>query len=131
MLRSGTLYIVAGLLVSLRGSAAVDAADEAVTIYPTYGYQKDGEWLIPMRLWVHERRTVAEFGARKLVAEISDASPQEIANFRSRIEDFLADSESREEVHLEFDRDPDQQQFQVQDSDNGILKSDLNGLMEG
>ena len=84
-----------------------------------------------MRLWVHERRTVAEFGARKLVAEISDASPREIANFRSRIEDFLADSESREEVLLEFDRDPDQQQFQVEDSDNGIQKSNLNGLIEG
>ncbi len=125
------IWIFTCCLVWLGQSCDAEAADEAVTIYPTYGYQKDGQWLIPMRLWVHERRTVAELGAKKLAAEISDASPREILNFRSRIVNFLADSESREEVHLEFDRDPDQQQIQLKDSDNHVLRSDLNGLIEG
>ncbi len=125
------IWIFTCCLVWLGQSCDVEAADEAVTIYPTYGYQKDGQWLIPMRLWVHERRTVAELGAKKLAAEISDASPREILNFRSRIVNFLADSESREVVHLEFDRDPNQQQIQLKDSDDHVLRSDLNGLIEG
>lgn len=131
MLRCSTLYLVATVLVSLGQNECVDAADEVVTIYPTYGYQQDGNWLIPMRIWVHESRTVAELGARKLVAEIGDTSPNEIVNFRSRIADFLADSESREEVLFAFDRDPDQQHIQVRDSDDHTLKSDLNGVIEG
>ncbi len=110
---------------------AVDAADEVVTIYPTYGYQMDGTWVIPMRLWVHERRTVAELGARNLAAEIGKISPGELVNFRSRIADFLADSESREEVLFAFDHDPDNQNFQVIDSENHFQKSDLNGIIEG
>ncbi len=84
-----------------------------------------------MRLWVHERRSVAETAAKKLVADIDNASPGEIQNFRARIADFLADSESREEVSMAIDRDPIQQQFALIDLSGHAPKSDLNGLIEG
>ncbi len=131
MLRSQTVRVVAALMACLVQIAGSRAADEIVTIYPTYGYQEPAGWVIPMRLWVHERRDVAESAARKIAAEIKESSPEELMHFRSRIADFLADSESREVVSLEFDRDPDSQQFQLCDSGGNPLKSDLNGLIEG
>ena len=112
-------------------SYAASGADEVVTIYPTYGYQGATGWVIPVRLWVHERRSVADAAARKLVASIDDVSSEEIRNFQSRAADFLADSESREEVSLAFDRDPMKEQFHLADSKGRTQKSDLNGLIEG
>ena len=112
------------------GSVA-SGADEVVTIYPTYGYQDATGWAIPVRLWVHERRSVAEAAARKIVASSDDVSAAEIRNFQSRAADFLADSESREDVTLAFERDPMKEQFRVADSKRQTQKSDLNGLIEG
>jgi len=106
-------------------------ADEVVTIYPTYGYQSAAGWMIPVRLWVHERRSVANAAAREIMVSIDDVSIEEIRNFQSRAADFLADSESREDVSLAFDRDPMKVQFHVIDSKGRTQNSDLNGLIEG
>ena len=131
MIETKTVRTIATLVACLVQIAGSRAADEIVTIYPTYGYQEPAGWVIPMRLWVHERRDVAESAARKIAAEFKDTAPEELRHFRSRIADFLADSESREVVSFEFDRDPDSQQFQLCDSGGHPLKSDLNGLIEG
>lgn len=131
MLRNRVLCILICCMAWLTQCCETTAAEKVVTIYPTYGYQKDAEWIIPMRLWVHERRRVAETTAKKLVADIDRSSPREIQNFRARISDFLADSESREEVSLGFDRDPIKQPFHLMDSNGRTPKSDLNGLIEG
>ena len=125
-------FIVAGLCIAWFGySNAASGADEVVTIYPTYGYQDSTGWVIPVRLWVHERRSVAEAAARKIVASSEDVSAAEIKNFQSRAADFLADSESREDVSLAFERDPLKEQLHVTDSKGQTQKSDLNGLIEG
>ena len=42
---------------------AVD--EEQVTFYPTYGYKEGDNWVIPMRIWVHERRASVEELIRK------------------------------------------------------------------
>lgn len=112
-------------------SHAASGADEFVTIYPTYGYQDATGWVIPVRLWVHERRSVAEAAARKILANSDDVSAAEIRNFQSRAADFLADSESREDVILAFERDPHKEQLHVTDTNGQTQKSDLNGLIEG
>ncbi len=112
-----------------RGVAS--GADEVVTIYPTYGYQDATGWVIPVRLWVHERRSVADKVAREIVASIDDVSSEEIRSFQSRAADFLADSESREDVSLAFERDPLKEQFHLADANGRSQKSDLNGLIEG
>ena len=30
-------------------------SEEQVTFYTTYGYEKDGVWIVPMRIWVHDK----------------------------------------------------------------------------
>ena len=106
-------------------------ADEVVTIYPTYGYQDANRWVISVRLWVHERRSLAEAAARQLSAGIGDATIEEMNNFRSRVVDFLADSESREDVRLAFEGDPLKEHYQLTDANGDPSKSDLNGRIEG
>lgn len=131
MLRNRVLCILVCCMSWPAECCETTAADKVVTIYSTYGYQKDTDWIIPMRLWIRQRRSVAETAAKNLVAGIDHTSPREIQNFCARIADFLADSESREAVNLTFDRDPIQLQFELKDSKGRALKSDLNGLIEG
>ena len=115
----------------IAGISVAGGADEVVTIYPAYGYQEANRWVIPVRLWVHERRSFAEAAARQLADEIGDATAAEMNNFRYRVVDFLADSESREDVSLVFESDPLNEHFHLTDSNRRPLKSDLNGLIEG
>ncbi len=131
MFRIPAFILTAGCIAWFAPCRVASGANEVVTIYPTYGYQDANGWIIPLRLWVHEQRSVVEAAAMKLVARIDDVSPEEIDNFQSRAADFLADSESREVVSLAFDRDPSQKTLQIADSTGRTPKSDLNGLIEG
>lgn len=125
-LLTGCSAVVADISESL---ASVDV--EQATVYPTYGY-KDGErWVIPMRIWVHEPRDLAEALITKLAAGLGGLSAAELSNFRTRIRDFVADSESRETVSLRFDRDRENREYRIQRGDGSFSKTDLNGLIEG
>jgi hypothetical protein len=106
-------------------------AEEQVTFYTTYGYRQGDAWVVPMRVWVHERRGAAEKVITRVASSMGNLEPQEIANFRARIQDFVADSESREQVAFAFDHDPEQQDFQVENPDGTFPKTDLNGLVQG
>ena len=111
---------------------AVYAADEErVTFYPTYGYEEGSNWVIPMRIWVHERRGLPERVREKLAASLAIFEPRELGNFASRIQDFVGDSESREVVTFAFDNDPENQEYRVQNTRGNSLKTDWNGLVEG
>ncbi|MGH7454741.1 MAG: phosphatidate phosphatase App1 family protein, partial [bacterium] len=105
--------------------------EEQVTFYPTYGYQEGMGWRIPMRIWVHEPRSLIESAITKLVAGIGNLDPKETSNFRSRIADFVADDESGEKVIFKFDHDPDDEEYRVQGDDGAFPATDLNGLIEG
>lgn len=102
-----------------------------MTFYPTYGYKEGDSWVIPMRVWVHERRCLAEKLLAKTASSMGNLDPREIDNFRLRIRDFVADSESREAVAFAFDNDPENQEYRVQDGHNNFPETDLNGLVEG
>jgi hypothetical protein len=106
---------------------AYAADEEQVTFYPTYGYKEGDNWVIPMRIWVHERRALVEELIRKVATSIGDLDSKEIANFRSRIQDFVVDSESRETVTFKFDNDPENQEY---GSPRDFPQTDLNGLVE-
>lgn len=125
------VLFAASLLVFNGFNSASADDDKLVTMYPTYGYQQEGNWVIPMRVWVHERRDLAEKIISKMVSSLSEFEPKEISNFRSRIQDFVADSESRERVTFVFDHDPQMQEFRVQNGQSEYPKSDQNGLIEG
>lgn len=105
--------------------------EEQVTFYPTYGYKEGASWKIPLRVWIHEPRKLAESIITGIAASLGKLNQKEIGNFCSRIADLVADDESHEKVIFKFDGDPDNEKCRVQ-SDNGIFpKSDLNGLVEG
>jgi hypothetical protein len=95
-----------------------------VTFYPTYGYMKGSEWAIPLRGWVHEHRRLPGKVIGEIAKRIAHCEEAEIENFRSRAEDFLEDDESRQEIIIEFDADPEKQQYKFP------KKSDPNGLIE-
>jgi hypothetical protein len=107
------------------------ADEEKVTFCHSYGYQQDDQWIIPMRVWVHENRNILEALITHLADSIGDITDAEENNFRSRLSEFIADDESGEEVRLTFDNDPENEEFQVQDETGSFPRSDLNGLIEG
>ncbi len=128
------MQIIAPLFVfsvfGLFGSAHA-SDDEQVTFYTTYGYREGDAWLIPMRVWVCERRNILEKVIVDVAASMADTDAGEIGNLRSRIRDFVADSESREAVAFTFDNDPESVEYRVQDAGGDIPKTDQNGLVEG
>lgn len=111
-------------------------AQKQVTFYTTYGYQSEGRWHIPLRLWVSERpgkvRRLAARGSRTIVrkiAKLDELTEQQKLWFKLRSEDFFADSKSRQRVHFMFDRDPLHEWFSIEGSDRD--STDRNGLIEG
>lgn len=105
--------------------------EEQVTFYPTYGYQEGDHWVIPMRVWVHERRALVENWVTKLAGSMGKLERNEIDNFRSRITDFMADSESGEVVSFKFDNDLRNLEYRVQDTNGNFPRTDRNGLVNG
>jgi phosphatidate phosphatase APP1 len=110
---------------------ALVSREEKVTFYPTYGYKEGENWVIPMRVWVRERRALSEHLSNEVAESMGDLGLGEIKNFQSRTQDFVADSESREEVTFVFDNDPANQRYSVRNSRGDSLKTDQNGLIEG
>jgi hypothetical protein len=114
---------------------ALFSDQEEVTFYPTYGYQQDDNWVIPIRLWVHERRRVIEHAISNIAHIVAGSmgvrDAFELDNFRSRATDFVADSESREAVTFSFDGDTEGRHYCVQDSDGTSPITDWNGLAAG
>lgn len=122
--------LVGGSSLSDQAHALIPGEEKA-TFYSTYGYKKGDHWVIPMRVWVHEPRALSEELSVKVEASMGNLGLGEIKNFRSRIQDFAADSESHEKVTLAFDNDPANQRYSVQNSLGASLRTDLNGLIEG
>jgi hypothetical protein len=109
----------------------IDEMNEEVMFYHTFGYEKDGEWIIPIRAYVIEKRSGFERVVTGLFTRIRGLSSDEREIFRSRIADFLADSESGEEVIFVFENDPDEEEFRILDNEGKIAQTDLNGVVEG
>lgn len=120
------LLLIGTLTIRIEANPFSD--EELVTFYPTYGYQEGDHWVIPMRVWVHEHRDLVETWVTHIAESIGQLDPQEIDRFRSRITDFVADSESDEVVRLAFD---DDQEYSVQDAQGNITQTDENGLIIG
>ena len=132
------------LLTAFCGQAwAIDEAvaetpvEEQVTFYTTYGYLQGEDWVIPLRIWVHEgldlkRRGLAKI-ARAVLAKragLDGVSDEEAELFEQHSEGFLADSESRESVRFSFDDDAEHREYFLGDGEQ-VTKTDFNGLVEG
>lgn len=95
--------------------------DVEVTIYPTYGYLQDGNWIIHLRGWVHQNRRLPDHLINELGQALIHCADADLSNFSSRFDDFSDDSRSKQPVRIQFDADDEQHAFQP---------SDLNGLIE-
>ncbi|KAA3637983.1 MAG: DUF2183 domain-containing protein [Proteobacteria bacterium] len=110
---------------------------EYVTFYPSYGYQDEGLWRIPLRVWVHKH---GGWGGKQLSkvakrvvrnkAGLEELHQDQIEMFRFRFRDFVADSQSFEAIFLRFDQDPDEEVFRLQSAD-GDKRTNFNGLLFG
>lgn len=111
--------------------------EKHVTIYASYAYQREGEWRIPLRVWVHEkpdliRRTLGK-AAREALEELTDIDELDDAEknrFEFRSEGFLADSKSGEKVVVVFDGDGTDTRYRITDT-SGNDNTNFNGLIEG
>jgi Phosphatidate phosphatase APP1, catalytic domain len=117
--------------VSGRTSADVEVImvrEKLVTLFPTYGFQNDTSWTVPVRVWVHKARRVDHISDDHIRALLFDdeglplPTEEEIIRCRKCIADFVADSDSGERVVL------------LDDAGHELLtlpKTDANGLAEG
>lgn len=111
--------------------------EKQVTFYPTYGYQQEDDWHIPLRILVREPadfplRLASKFIRRMLRNKAGlDALTQAQKDlFKYRAEAFIADRESREHVQFSFEGDSEQTVFSLVGA-NGRTTTDFNGLLEG
>jgi|SRR5215213_3154102 len=95
--------------------------DVEATIYPSYGFQQDSNWIIPLRGWVHQNRRLPDHLIQQLAQTIIHCDNADLSNFSFRFDDFSDDSRSKQSVTIQFDSDKQQHTFPV---------SDLNGLIE-
>jgi hypothetical protein len=127
------------ILVTLCGGAVAQEGqpEKQVTFYTTYGFFAEGNWNIPLKLWVHEEPDfIRNLAAQAALGELQDRAGlpaltvEQEARYVFRTHDFIADSESRENVTLRFDHDPDGRAFEVRDA-TGENGTDRNGLISG
>lgn len=110
------------------------ADQRQVTFYSTYGYNKNGVWIIPLRVLVHEPSTklrLAARGARRIIAQIArldDPSDAQKQLYKDRMRGFLIDRKSGERVAITFDRDPENRKHQLA-SVEGTSETNFNGLL--
>jgi len=105
--------------------------NEYVTFFPTYGYRKGGDWIIPLRVWVHEPRKLVETVGKLIADKVGATTDRELMNFTDRFAHIVADSESREQVVFRFENDPEGEEWMIRSENGKNQKSDLNGIVNG
>lgn len=128
------LFIISFLFVSVNCSTLPEITNQTeneVTFYNTYGYLEGDYWVVPMRVYVHNRRRGIERVVTSIAKRRYSLNDEEAQIFRTRIRDIVADSESRERVTFVFDHDPDNEEYQIKDENGNYPRTDLNGLKQG
>jgi len=105
--------------------------NKEVIFYNTYGFEQGEKWIIPMRANVVESRIRFERIVTGLFTRTRGLNSIEREIFRSRVADFLADSESRQKVIFVFENDPMEEEFSILSSEGYMAQTDLNGVVEG
>ncbi len=96
------------------------------TFYPAYGYRSGDQWIVPTRTWVHEKRGLVT----RLINEVAQRKVKcvgpETEKLKARLADFPADDSKDQKVTIQFDFDPDKEQFPIGESDpNGLIQTEL------
>ena len=94
------------------------------TIYPTYGYPENGEWTIPLRGRVHQKRQLPDHVIASVVARRIDCTNPDLSNLVARSRDFTDDSRSGLTVTIQFDSTNERHSFPASDF-NGLIESEI------
>ncbi len=101
-----------------------------VTFYPTYGYREGGEWLVPVRVWVHDNRDtpfVEDFIEGKVRAHFEQDIGRPLAEDEAKrleacLENFIADDKNAEGVEFTFEGDDEVFRLPGLTSPNGVIE---------
>jgi hypothetical protein len=97
-----------------------------VSFYPAYGYRSGDYWIIPTRTWVHENRGLAALLINGVAERKVKCVGPEVDTLKSRLSDFPDEDSNDQKVTIQFDSDPDKEQFPIGESDpNGLIKTEL------
>lgn len=102
-----------------------------ITVYNTYAYEDDGDWVIPARVWVHKQRRWMQRLVSWTVRVMGEYTPEQMDIFRKRMTDVLADSKWRRTVSVYFKEDPEEQRFQIENALGEHPRTDRNGIIYG
>ncbi len=105
-----------------------------VTVYPSYAYRKGDEWVIPVRVWVHDNRdtpfvedAIERLAARRFADDLGrPLRPEEKARLDACLANFIADDKADEEVEFVFDADPRREVYALtgRTTPNGVLETE-------
>jgi hypothetical protein len=102
-----------------------------ITVYNTYAYEDDGDWVIPARVWVHKQRRWMQRLVSWTVRVMGEYTPEQMDIFRKRMTDVLADSKWRRTVSVYFKEDSEEQRFQIENALGEHPRTDRNGIIYG
>lgn len=124
-----SLILYADLTMAMQDTD--DDRRHRIIVHTTYGYLDGDNWIIPVRAWVHNPRSLTERLAVRISRSMGRYGREEHDIFRSRLRDILANSRSRRVVGFYFDKDPDEKQYRVTDDAGSFPRTDLNGIIRG
>jgi len=106
-----------------------------VTVYPSYAYRKGDEWVLTVRVWVHDNRdtpfvedAIERLAARRFEDDLGRAlRPEEKARLDACLANFIADDKGDEEVEFFFDADPRREVFRLpgRTTPNGVIETEV------
>ncbi len=106
-----------------------------VTVYPSYAYGKGEEWVLPLRVWVHDNRdtpfveeAIERLAARRFAEDLGrQLRPEEKARLDACLANFIADDKADEEVEFVFDEDPRREVFRLtgRTTPNGVIETEV------
>ncbi|HEX5708880.1 MAG TPA: phosphatase domain-containing protein [Pyrinomonadaceae bacterium] len=99
-----------------------------VVFYSTYGYQSEGAWVIPMRVWVRRTRPfVLDDIVRLWPGDEQLPGEAELTRFGACSADFVADDCGEDRISFTVEGDPDQRTYRLGGvtNVNGLLKEDF------
>jgi hypothetical protein len=94
-----------------------------VTFFPAYGYRSGTDWVLPIRSWVHQDRPLHARAATDIAALILKCTGPEKEVLSVRLADFPDNDKHLDKVTIQFDSDPDREEYR-------LGRSDANGLVE-
>jgi len=106
-----------------------------VTVYPSYAYRRGDDWVVPVRVWVHDNRdtpfveaTIERLAARRFEEDLGrPLKPEEQARLDACLANFIADDKGDEEVEFFFDADPRRETVRLKSrtSPNGVIEEEV------